>query len=1144
MVNNACVFEMLPPTGVNISLCGNFVDANSTDLILVKYTKIEVHTLKNSQLFFVQEMDVHAKILAACLFVPSGEQKSLLFLLSSKCQVAVLEYVNNAFVTLDTYKLYDVCFRMAESGLLLRYSTEHQLFSLRFGDNLLNLLTWERDRHFFTFSYRFIEMRVIDVTFLHSCHKPTIAYVYEDIQGCHMATLICDKAKGTVYESSHRLTCVEFNCTMMFPIPKPLNGLIVLGLESVVFSREDTTFSIMPECTFTPGLFCCFGVIEAGKMYVIGDTRGRIYSLSMRYLCEVSRPETLTYLGDGIMFVGSTVSDSMLVRVPALCGDTTSQFSVLESYPSLAPIVDLVQFSIDPIIDAPTYLACSGHGKDGSLRLIRGGIDNRESARMLIRGAVQAWFVHYASNQPQGALLIVSFVFGTKTYTIRNEQVEEVEISSIPKCERTRLAMNYHCNDGSRLILVTTDRVRMMDVCRDGELLSEWFSLERSHIDVAAFNANTGHILVCYGPYLCLLSCGNKELLLIMENTFPNDISCADISDFDGTSEEIGAVGQWLEDSVILFRPLSMQILATYSTQGVARSLQFCLMENAPRLFVSTSDRYVVALLLTDQQSGDYKVEKTFGEFSDYPTLKCVKIRDKTAAFACCSQPFILYQRKERLVTTRVLVGPTCCISTINTDAFPDSFLFCLKDRLSIISIVELSSVHVRKIALGETPVRLSHQVETRTFAVCTEKEVPSWATKVPNTVPTSISNWAKRQLVATPFPKHVVRAELQVHTGEEAKRENHFLVFDQDCCEALICYKMSPNEKCCSVLSCQLANDPNVYYIVGTALIIRSEREASVGRLMVFKVRRDLECSKGSYDFSMDLVHEKTINGAPYSMIEFNKKLLVAVNNVVLLFEWVLRNKKHSLQLECFCTCSVALIQLRQLSPSSVLGGDLMQSLFLFIYKPAESTLESRNIDYHTAWLNGIAAISPTVFLSADSQYNLFTAEITNETEKPDKISVQYDGFHMGQYINVFCERNMSFATNCEVVKGTCTLYATAEGSLGTICQLTPRYFTLFKTLEATIMTTYPNVGIFNHSTWRRAAQLNKWDTDASCSPNIVDGNVIARLLNLPTEQKSAILHQTVDLTNKVYAAASGFSFDYDSVEHIIENMFTTIMD
>ncbi|CDW58400.1 MMS1 N and CPSF A and bZIP 2 domain containing pr otein [Trichuris trichiura] len=1040
----------------------------------------------------------------------SGEQKSLLFLFTSKCQVAVVDYVNNAFVTLDTYKVSNFCFRMAES-----------------------------------------ETRVIDVTFLHSSQKPTIAYLYEDDQGCHLATLICDKLKGTIYESSPRLTCVEFDCALMFPIPKPVNGLIILGLESVVFSRNGATFSIKPECAFTPGLFCCFGIIEAGKMYVIGDTRGRIYSLSvgsaknfdglrMRYLCEVSRPQTLTYLGDGILFVGSRVSDSMLVRVPALCGDTTSQLSVLGSYPSLAPIVDLIQFSPDPLIEAPAYLACSGHGKDGSLRLIRGSIENRESARIPLSGAVQAWFVHYANTQPDGGLLIVSFVFGTKTYTLRNEQVEEVEIPTIPSCERTWLAMNYHCNDWSGLILVTTDRVRMMDVCRDGELLSEWSSLERTHIDVTAFSANTGHIVVCYGPQLFLLSCDNRELLLIAENTFPNDISCADISDFGGT-EEIGAVGQWLEDSIILFRPVSMQMLATYSTQGVARSLQFCLMEDAPRLFVSTSDRYVVALLLTDQQSGEYKVEKTFGEFSDYPTLKCVKIRDKTAVIACCSQPFILYRRKKRLTTTRVLVGPTSSVSTINTGTFPDSFLFCLKDSLSVISIVELSSVHCRKIALGETPVRLSHQVETRTFAVCTEKEVPSWTAKTSNSAPTSISNTAKQELVANPFRKHMIKAEVQVNTREEAKRQNHFLVFDQDSCEALVCYKMSPNEKCCSVLSCQLANDPNVYYIVGTALIIRSEREASVGRLLVFKVKRDLECAKDGRDTNMDLVHEKTVNGAPYSMVEFNKKLLVAVNNVVLLFEWVLRNKKHSLQLECFCTCSVAMIQLRKLSPSSVLGGDFIEALVLFIYKPAESTLEGHDIDYHTDWLTGIGAVSPNVFLSADVAYNLYIADVTDETENGGKFPVQYNGFHIGQYVNVFCPRNMNFAMSSEIVNGSAALYATAEGSVGTVCLLTPRYFSLFKTLELAIMMACSNFGVFDHSYFRRAVELNKWETDTSCCSKIVDGNVIARLLDLPAEQKNTILRQAVDLTNEVYAP-SGFSFDCDSVEHVVENMFSTI--
>uniref|UniRef100_A0A5S6Q394 DNA damage-binding protein 1 n=1 Tax=Trichuris muris TaxID=70415 RepID=A0A5S6Q394_TRIMR len=1126
MTAQACAFTLLPPTAVHISLCGNFKDANSTDLIIVKYTKIELHTLKNSVVTFIDEMDVHGRIEAACLFVPSGEKKSLLFLLTSKCQVAVVEYLNNDFITLDTYAICDFQFRRAESGSVLRWDPEHQLFGLRFGEDLL--------KH---------------VTFLCSCVKPTIAYVYEDTYGCHVETLICDKTMGTITDGPMKWMCIEFDATMMFPLPAPLNGIIVVGQESVIFVRENTTHSITLECRPLPGLFCCYGVIKPGCMYVIGDTNGHIYSLTanptgndvkglkMKYLCEVSRPQTLTYLGDGILFVGSEVNDSMLIRVPALCGYKFGPVSSLLTYPNIAPIVDMIRFSVDPAFEEPSFLACSGHGKDGSLRLIRAGLDTHELARIPISDATDAWCVSCAIRRKlEQTLLIVSFIFGTKTFYLNGERFDEVVIGAIPNRERTRLVSSYRCLNSSRIILVTTEAVRMIDAQNDGLLMSKWTSSKHRHIDVAAANTNTGHVVVCYGRHLCVLRCDDRYIMPIAEKTLPQDASCADISNFDGTSEEICAIGQWRNDSVILLNPLSLAVLGVYPTQCVPRSLQFCLMDGKARLFISTSNRYVTVLLV-DQQNGSFKMEKTFGELPDCPTMKAVKICGKAAVFACCNQPFVLYLRKGRLVVRRALIGPTSSISAISVDAFRDSFLFCLKDKLSINRLGELSDVHFRKIALGETPIRLCHQPETRTVGVCTDKEITASRGTVQSNALTSVGNVAKCQLNATPFPKHLIKAELQFQSSEETNRENHLLIFDQDSFEVLVCYKMSPNEQCCSVLSCQLANDSNVYYIVGTALIMHGQMEATIGRLMVFTVGCQPKNEEKGREVDLDLVHEKTVNGAPYSMIEFNKKLLVAVNNVVLLFEWVLRNKKHSLQLECSCSCHVGMVQLRQVSPSSVLCGDFKQSLVLITYKPAESTLESHDIDYRTAWLTSIAVNAPNVFLSADVEYNLHTAEVKEE-RNGGKFALEYDCFHLGEFINVFCQRNMSLTAKAEIVLGESMLYATAEGSIGTVCILTPRYFSLFKMLETATLTAYPKYGVFKHSCWRSKAEMNELGNNNSSSRSIVDGNVIQHLLDLPTEEKDAILRDTVSATNQLVFNGRPV-FHREPVERMIEDVF-----
>ena len=63
------------------------------------------------------------------------------------------------------------------------------------------------------------------------------------------------------------------------------------------------------------------------------------------------------------------------------------------------------------------------------------------------------------------------------------------------------------------------------------------------------------------------------------------------------------------------------------------------------------------------------------------------------------------------------------------------------------------------------------------------------------------------------------------------------FLVLDQHTFEVTHAHQMLANECTTSVVSCQLANDPNTYYCVGTAIIYPEEPEPKEGRLILFQL-------------------------------------------------------------------------------------------------------------------------------------------------------------------------------------------------------------------------------------------------------------------------------------------------------------------
>ena len=47
--------------------------------------------------------------------------------------------------------------------------------------------------------------------------------------------------------------------------------------------------------------------------------------------------------------------------------------------------------------------------------------------------------------------------------------------------------------------------------------------------------------------------------------------------------------------------------------------------------------------------------------------------------------------------------------------------------------------------------------------------------------------------------------------------------------------HQLLPNEQATSLLSAKLGDDPNVYYIVGTAMVLADEAEPKQGRIVLF---------------------------------------------------------------------------------------------------------------------------------------------------------------------------------------------------------------------------------------------------------------------------------------------------------------------
>jgi DNA damage-binding protein 1 len=142
-------------------------------------------------------------------------------------------------------------------------------------------------------------------------------------------------------------------------------------------------------------------VDEDGSRILLGDHQGQLYllmllqdglhrvtGLALEILGRTSAASTISYLDNGVVFIGSTMGDSQLVRLhpqPVNTAQPTNFIETLETFTNLGPIVDFCVVDLERQGQGQ-LVTCSGVDADGSLRIVRNVIGMSEQATVELPG--------------------------------------------------------------------------------------------------------------------------------------------------------------------------------------------------------------------------------------------------------------------------------------------------------------------------------------------------------------------------------------------------------------------------------------------------------------------------------------------------------------------------------------------------------------------------------------------------------------------------------------------------------------------------------------------------------------------------------------------------------------------------------------
>lgn len=1054
------------PTAVRHSVVGNFTSSSDLNLIISKVTRIEIYTLTPEGLKDVTDVPIYGRIASLELFRPAGEEKDLLFFTTERYKFCVLYWnADNNLQTRAGGDLADRTGRPVEHGQIGIVDPDCRLIGVQMYDGLLKVMPMDSAGFHEAFNIRVDELQVLSMEFLYNCARPTVALLYHDNKDVrHLRTYEISIKDKEFVEGPFSQSNLDPGASMLIPVPGPQGGVVVVGESVIAYVRkkrspdDQVVKSIQVKATIVQAV----GRVDPdGSRYLLGDTLGnlhmlvlsndgqRVVGLKLEALGRISTPSTLSYLDSGVVFVGSLYGDSQLIRLHPDAVDPAqpSNFvEVVDTWTNLGPIIDLAVVDLERQGQGQgQVVTCSGKDHSASLRIVRNGIGMIEQAAVELPGIKGIWNLQKSSSDSYDTYLVLAFVGETRILEISEEdELGEAEIEGFDVDQQT-LWCGSMADD--HMVQVTAEGVRLM-AAPSGTLQDEWLPPSGLQINIAS--ASPTQVLVATGQgNLVYLEVERGKLKQAAHHKLEIEVACLDLTPIGGSSEraELAAVGTWQQE-LLLFRLPSLQpLLSEDLGEVIPRSLLFAQFEGVPYLLCALGDGHLITFHISPK-SGELSDRKKLSLGSKPVTLKTFQSNGIKHVFAASDRPTVIYSSNNKLLYSNVNENEVNLMTSFNSASFPDSLAIAKEGGLSIGSIDEIQKLHIRAVPLGEQARRLAHQDASRTF------------------------------LITTSF-----------HPASNGVSQEQIRLIDDQTFETLDVLPLHRYEMACSCTSITLADDPNPYYVVGTAYAIPEEQEPTKGRILVLETKIQQQ--------KLHIVCEKETRGAVYTISGFQGKLIAGINSRVQLYDWQLQKDSSRGLVAGAGQSGLVLALYLACRGDFIVVGDLMKSIYLLMYKPEDNVLEVRAKDFHSNYMTAVDVLDDDTYLGAEVNYNLFTVRKNSDAaadEDRNRLEVVGE-YHLGDMVNRFQHGSLVMQLpDSETAHIPTLLFGTILGIIGVVASIPREQYEFLARLQDCMRQAVNGIGGLSHEEWRSFSSERKKGT---CK-NFIDGDLIEQFVDL----------------------------------------------
>lgn len=838
---------------------------------------------------------------------------------------------------------------------------------------------------------RITELKVRASTFLHTeTNRPKIAFLFQEGLGdrkeVKLATyrLVDEKLQFSEFDPNkdreNELRDLDMGASHLIPVPKAeeankryivrnaaaakaqLGGLIVVG-ETKMTYLDDESKAVINHSLKEASIFVAWEQVD-DLHFLLADDYGVLHLLTLivddavvlgmdvKKIGTTTRAEVMVYMGNGVLFVGSHLGDSQVVRLK-LDGDDLS-LELLQTLPNIAPVLDFAVMDMggrDGETQTNEYssgqarlVTGSGAHEQGSLRSVRSGVGLEDIGILADMEDVRGVFNLRSNDQSKADdTLLVSFPTETRIFKFDPQgEIEELEnYRGLTMDQHTLLALNL---PNGLLLQITPQSVTILGL-GPTHVLAEWKPPAGQVITNAS--ANKGHVLLSSnGTTLVTLDVQN-QLKEVAAQTLSNgdQVACVHVpSEIPG----LGVVGLWKSGSITILKLTTLETihsedLRRANSASIPRDIAMAQVLpkdiSGPHLFVAMEDG-VVLTFNVDKETFTLSGRKSVVLGTQQAKLQVLPRENNLFnIFAICEHPSLIYGAEGRIVYSAVTAEDAVCVCSFDSEAYPGSIVLATPENLKLSQIDTERRTHVRTLPMGMNVRRIAYSKIESAFGIgCIKRKLVDGEEQISNSF--SLIDEINLSQVGEPFwldGEHgpeiiecVIRAELPTAHG------NHV-----------------PAER----------------FIVGTSYDEADQARTPRGRILILGI----DSSRSPY-----LITGHNLKNACRNVRILDGKIVAALTKTVVMYSYTETTSASAILKKIATyrtsTCPIDLDIVPETNTIAV--ADLMKSVSLIQYEPGKDGLDDKLTEiarhHQASWSTAVVHLEETSYLQSDAEGNL----------------------------------------------------------------------------------------------------------------------------------------------------------------------------